>query len=281
MATAFNLGSNLASNLGSNLGQGGGANNYMQDVIASCCYDTDATISDSYDGSSQSFFNLIPSPADGADQDEYDFWLGINGTPGSDDPQFVGTAGDPAAYFLCDGSQEFRLKAFTGDTVANWIITGTSHPAWCAIALRTPSSFANNDYVWGNSISTSGYGIALGWDSDGSLEMSHRAGSNAITDFSTTLSTNTNYVLVLTWDANAGTVRLFTETLSETPSVSFITNASTQCSTDFTMLARGGGNDATTGTRFYGMSIGNELIDASQAQDIIDEYSSRHSRSYS
>ncbi len=71
----------------------GASYNDLSSIVAAACFDLDATIEDSYSGSGDDFKNLVPSPADGAGQTEYDFARAA----GAAGPVFTGTAGSSDA----------------------------------------------------------------------------------------------------------------------------------------------------------------------------------------
>lgn len=118
-------------------GVGGGSNNYLQDIIPATIADLDSTIEASTgDGTGQTWSNLIPTPADGSGQTDWDLFLGIDGTVETEDPAFTGTAGDSGAYYLMGSTERrgFNMKAIpstlaklhrtTGGTALTFIIAG-------------------------------------------------------------------------------------------------------------------------------------------------------------
>lgn len=89
----------------------GGGDGSLGDIVASNLMDLDATQSDSYGGSGQTWANLNTAPADSSGQTEWDAWLGVDGSASADDPAFVGTAGTTGAHFLLDGGDHFLMKS--------------------------------------------------------------------------------------------------------------------------------------------------------------------------
>jgi len=70
----------------------------------------DSTIAASYT-SGETWANVETAPADGTSQTANDFYMGVTGSTGGDEPTFTGTPGDSGAYMLYDGND---LNAFKG-----------------------------------------------------------------------------------------------------------------------------------------------------------------------
>ena len=102
-----------------------GGFNAMDTIVSSALFDLDATISDSYSGSGQTWANLISSTGT-----TYDFHLGANDGISSDDPDFTGSADDEAAYFAMDGTNFFTVKSNSGSIFKDMHKTTGASPTW-------------------------------------------------------------------------------------------------------------------------------------------------------
>jgi len=78
----------------------------LADVLASAVFDLDATQSASYPGTGTTWANLVTAPADGSAQTAYDA-AAINGI------SFVGSAGDPGAYFSPGSGDYWEIELTT------------------------------------------------------------------------------------------------------------------------------------------------------------------------
>ena len=91
-------------------GGGGDEQNFHQDLVdldltSNLRLVFDAGSSKSYDGSSQTWTNLVTA--------EEDAWRGANDSATTDDPTFNGTSGNLSSseYFSYDGGDHHRLKS--------------------------------------------------------------------------------------------------------------------------------------------------------------------------
>ena len=109
-------------------------------VLASTVADWDATISDSYSGTGQTWANIETTPADGSSQTDYDLYRGATSGASTDDPTFNGTAGNEAAYWSFDGGDAFKKQAANTAFLSNLHKTTGGQDYWFAMWLKTPSS---------------------------------------------------------------------------------------------------------------------------------------------
>lgn len=274
---------------GSYIGEGG-PGNYMQDIVSSACFDIDATILACHDGTAQSLYNLVPVPADGVDRAGYDFWYGSGGGADGQEMSFNGIAGEDSAFYQSDGDDRFALQNSSGTIFENWNKTDASgHPVWMAAVFRTPASFSDNIHLWGNGTHSGGNrGMALQIDADGSVKLIQRDATvfffvttpvENITELGLVLLPDSDYVLVITWDVAAGTVSYFTASESGAPAANFGAATITPPH-DMNIFARGTGEMMGAGSRLYAISGGKGLLGPAEAGAIINEYSTRHNRSY-
>ena len=82
---------------------------YLDGLLTGAVFDLDATMLASYNGSGQTWANMIAAPADGSAKTAGDFYRGVNGTATATDPTFTGSAGSQSAYWLHDGFDAFFL----------------------------------------------------------------------------------------------------------------------------------------------------------------------------
>lgn len=138
----------------------------LSSIVNGVVQDIDATLIDSYDGSSQSWSNLVPSPADGETQAAYDHFLGASGTPSTDDPTFVGTAGSQLAYFSFDGGDRTRIQS--GNTTLLDSIHRTDETSLeftFAISIYWPSAITTGQsYLCGTNNANADNGFQIRFD---------------------------------------------------------------------------------------------------------------------
>lgn len=261
---------------------------YMDSIIASSCCDIDATIEDSYDGSSQDWLNLIASPADGAGQADYDFFLGADGTSSTDDPLFTGTAGDDAAYFEMDGGDHFNLQAATNPLTlqkANRKTGGS--PCTIGISFRTPTAITSPVHMFSTSSAFANYGFAIEMNFDGSWALKQYDSVLASSTWQFfglfTLTASTDYTLFMALDLeNTNTVKVW---VNKTAPYSVIATPKASAS-DATVPAKISKKASSTGgementTRVYGTYIFNTVLTDAEVLDAVDLLETRHARTY-
>lgn len=134
---------------------GGGGD--IWDDVPGMCFLLEASKSASYSGSGQTWSNLVPTPADGSAQTDYDFYRGDTSSATTDDPTFNGTAGVAGAYWSYDGGDFHR------------IITGTV-PTFLKSAHKT--SAANTSWLaWCGRVANNAAGQMLGLSSANGIEL--------------------------------------------------------------------------------------------------------------
>lgn len=265
---------------------GGAAHTPMGGIVSSCCADLDATVSDSYSGSGQTWANIETTPADSAAQTDYDFWLGATSSATTDDPTFTGSAGSSSAYWAMDGGDHFEMKSFTSTQSVpyNQHRTDTSKPWWYAICVYIPAgakraffgcgyqSGHTGSYLWQDEAGGVWYvpaptaldSVALTSDSitANTPTCVIVSGDNSLTtnNLKSWHNTKTGTTYSKTWTTNTGA-----------PSYGFCVGAATTATAYDQML---------NGSRLYAWSCGNELLDDTKAGNIIDEYNLRHNRTY-
>ncbi len=272
---------------------GGGARSYnaMGSLVASCVCDLDATLTGSYPGSGQTWYNLEPTPADSAAQSDYDFWLGETSSATTDDPTFTGSADSASAYFSLDGGDHFTIK-----TMANCPTFLKSHRTdaagtWCAIAYQG-ATLTTTSILYGASNDANDMGsMAFLVNEAGSAfgvriyNCNGTAASNSL--MYTGASDDTAiHILICSWDGTSSTnnKRAWLDTRTKTSVSSTFTTSTTDSDEVWRIGAGSNGGAASlrlpSGTKIYAFSAGNGFIDDADAAAIIDEYNARHSRTY-
>ena len=262
---------------------------YLDGVVSSVVCDLDATISASYNGSGQTWANLIASPADGTARAAYDFHLG-DGATSTTYPTFNGTAGNAAAYWGTDGSDYFKLKTLAGSLPEKWHRTSGGTPFWVAMTFRSPTAtFSGSRAFWGNATGTFNRGV-LAYVTSG--DMLGMISSNASTAPATSnmygpFAGAANYVSLLSADPSQGAsnVRVWVNTASASTFTHSFSASSTPSTDNFHILAtRGpfqdGGQIMDADFRLYSFARGNAFLDDAGAAAIIAHLNARHGRNY-
>lgn len=261
----------------------------MQEIIPSCNFDVDATVSASYGGSGQTFSNLVVAPADGvAVQTDYDFTLGANDTPSTDDPTFTGTAGDPAAFFAHDGGDFFQIAG--------------GNPAWLDDLFKDMSGTSSGTTGWFSSvihIGTLGF-FRAGGTGDGigfnGINFTNQTATNEIgADFrsgsSSTFRTDDDpitatgdYLITWTWDFSIASpiFQVYIGATSQTIFAQPPTRGTTTNGSDSPMQLMQSDDllPAKSGAKTYAFSMGQDFLDQTAINAIKAEYELRHARSY-
>lgn len=262
--------------------QSGSTPAYLDSVIDSVCCDLDATIAASYSGTGQTWANLIASPADGAAQTAYDFYLGADGLASTNDPTFNGTAGDAAAYWGFDGGDFFQIAGGNTALLRDAHKTTGGPAITVGWAFKTPSSLSNF-FGMGTAGATADHGFrlfSLGGGDD--FRWYQTTGLNAITLFTAapTIVADTDYLFLASFDYTAGSFKYW---LNSTTGVTetLVSNASTTNAADaFQLGSAGSVAPVPSGFRTYGFYIFNEILDNTKAAAIINHINARHGRTY-
>lgn len=270
-----------------NITGSGDVSPYLDGVIASVCCDLDATVAVSYGGSGETWANLIATPADGAAQTGYDFYLGLAATTDGAEPSFTGTAGDAAAYFACDGGDYFTIK-----NIANAPTLAKAHRSdvngtWIAFAWRSPASPAGYVRMLGSELL--GPGITLRYDNLELFDCTAGNGTSVslLASDVASVSADTDYLIIVSWDGTGSTdnARIWINQTTATATTSVALQTSTVDNTDGFLVGACLYSGAVTqplqnGSRIYHFSAGNEFLDDTKAAAIIAHLETRHVRNY-
>lgn len=258
----------------------------LDDVIASVVVDLDATMTESYSGSGETWSNMIVTPADGASQTDYDFWLGVDGDTDGDEPTFTGSADDPAAYFSVGGDDFFNGKSVLGPTTIRNMHkkTGGTNQWWCAVAFKRGSDVGGTP--WGRGWTGNAQGI-YPFTSATNISL-YQDYTSATTNQSFSFNPDTSdYLMIISADMEATTnnVRRWINTTTATT----YSKTWASASTDPTYALRIGATvDSTNGlrsalpasSRIYHFSCGNAYLDNTGAAAIFNHLETRHARDY-
>lgn len=260
------------------------ASNYLDGVLDSTVADLDATQSESYSGSGQTWSNLVTSPSDSSSQISNDFYLGADGNADSTDPTFTGSAGDAGAYFALDGGDWLAAKDLSSSTTLK-SLGKTTTSFWVAIAFQTPSSLVSSTGIWGGGFQNADEGFTANYTAAGAARLFQFYGSGTtFTTLTPTIGTSTDYLWIVSVDMSATTnnVRSWINTTTkEETSVTWTSNTDNTVNFD---VGAGGGSahlgKAANGTRIYSFALGNEFIDDADAALIFAHLEARHGRDY-
>jgi hypothetical protein len=264
-------------------------NGTLDAFVASTCGELDATLSASYGGSGQTWASVTASPADGASQTDYDFFLGETGTATSDDPTFTGSAGDSGAYFLMDGGDHFLQK--TNTTLINRLQADNGQDWWMVFAFHWPSTATSTNpilYATGGLPAETGIEIFIGSSGNGPAirtRLNHNRGSTrTVNNFNGAgyFVPGNDYLIGFTFDSGADTITHFRNLATPETSGDINSDTGTANSTYNASLGRrgGGGNNLSNNFRVYHASFGNGLLTSGQFSNIKNVLESRHGRTY-
>jgi hypothetical protein len=248
-------------------------------IVASCVFDLDATSTDSYDGTSQTFANIEPTPADGAAQTDYDFWLGNSVTATTNDPTFNGTAGYQDAYFSFDGGDYFLGKTLT-TFISGLNLSASGHDFTYVFVGYVPNCVSQTGiFQTGGSGSTSN-GVRLDILTNEVLRPRMRGDTAAVTQNTVTLPQTTPFVVSIAYQDSD--TKLYGAVNNRTQSSwTYTKNACTTSAVVGPYLCFGNGSNAIeVNARLYAVSMFNAKLSDSDLGLIYDEYNSRHGRTY-
>lgn len=246
-------------------------------VVCHC----DATLSSSYNGTSQTIANLEATPADGSTQTALDFWLGGDASVTSDDPTFFGAAGSPLAYFETDSGDIFTCKSSGAAAAFFRDFHKTTQQWW--FAYYGDLVLVNNDGFCGTSNTNTLHGMAIEMNADGTADVVQRdgVGSTTVTSASTAILQNDTKIIIVSGDNSltTGNLRFWSNspTKIEQTNMALVTDT-----TDSTGIMRilgvdngdGGGNNRrlSNGNQCGAFAFGNTFLnDGATVNAIFDQ----------
>lgn len=248
-------------------GGGGGATCLQGYAGLNMVGEWDATNSSSYSGSGTTFANLVGSPADGSGQTAYD--LDINGGM-----TFTGSAGDAAAYFATDATDDdFTLAGALTTFIKEMHKT---EDWWFAMALMYDADEAGNQGVVSTQASASAGATVYFRAAD-----YPRATPPNNNFTSNTLSDLTNEIVIVTYDHATTTIAAKTARTSIATNTSYTFTDNTSDGTAFSVGSyQGGTGYMGDEARIYAFALGNTYIGTSEMAQIVGCWETDHSRDY-
>ncbi len=248
------------------------------------CFECDATLEESYPGAGRTIWSVIESPAV-ASREDYDFWLGRDGTNDADYPDFSGTPGDSGAGFAMSGvslKSGLLQKSVTGTQCAKFP-RSDENGSWVAILFDSEDPVSGSDFFWGQYTGLEPF-VRLRMANDEKLDFQQFDGTSTLTidDLTAALTAGT-YLIIFTWDGtgttdngkfwiNSATGTAFSGTFytqeSDTPNA-------------FEFGARGDGSSPMgAGTVIKKFAGGNVFLDDTKAGNIIAHWEARDGADY-
>lgn len=254
---------------------------YLDGDLSSVVFEVDATQEESYNGSGNTWFNLTSSPADGETQSRYDH---LGAEESTTLATFNGTAGDTGAYWTGDGTQYFGINENpttdpTTDFLEGLVNGNGSNPWWCALAFGF-DTITWTSTTWGLTV-FSQKGLFLQSQSNERLKfgVSNDTGvAQSNYDLNYALGgARDNNVAILSYNSS-DTFRIWQQsTTAVEKSITIGSNSSVSNIYRFMDTGTSGGPDYL---KFRAWAMGNEFLDNTKAQAIMDNWGTRHGLSY-
>lgn len=153
--------------------------------------------------SGQTLANSILEPADGAEQSDYDVYLGANGSGGTDEPTFGNN------HFTFDGGDRFLSKTGVNTTLLNTLhktAAGTEWTMW--FKVKTGPDVATLDCLFGTASTAGDTGIVIRGDSSGAIKLDQYDGTGLVTKYpSPRLAANTIYDIFVAYDYDTNRIK--------------------------------------------------------------------------
>lgn len=241
---------------------GGGTPAYTpmdQVTDATVLIDIDATIEDSYPGTGTNFANLTAAGS------TYDFT--ISGAT------FTGTAGDGAAYFLMDGSNDlFTLASGTNpDWLRDLHKADASSNGWLIVITYYVTT--DNYGILTTQTGGTASGLRLVNNVNEKMQVIKRGSSNSGAISTATFTQNAYNVTG--FHTNNGTSKFWVNTTTA-ESLSHVGNGTTNATRALTIGEGFGTDDMRADTRVVALCGGSGDLTNTQFLAIMNEYASRH-----
>ncbi len=278
----------------SRIPSGGGAFVFpnIQPIVPSVVFDIDSTSGLSFDGTSQTWANLVATPADGSSQTAYDFLRGSDSSASANDPSFVGSPDTRSAEFSGNGSQYFTIRDGNTTFINNLHRTDFGGSWWAAItgSFVSRSSSVNGQSLFGTGgrDSATRHGMDFGngfWDTSnkGYFQACGAQGfpGNVSLSGAADICTD-NYIFIgLSYTPSTGAIKIYVGNNAAITAGNSFYASTVNASSPLQVLA-GGVADAIaySGTKLIGLSMGNALMTDTIAANLRSIYSTRHNRIY-
>lgn len=257
---------------------------FLDAVVPNVEFHLDATKTASYPGTGQTWANGVAAPFSGAAQTAYDWWLGNDVNVAAADPTFIGSAGDPGAYFGLDGGDFFRSKAATLPGFIKNLHKATGGQAATYIYLWRHAD-GSTKVMLANNTAPGVRGIRLQSTAAESLEFQQRGDVANVVHTIGALTNGADYMVGLSVPAGGGTVRHWLNAAAKTETtMTFDTTSSDPvgeilaigCETDL-------GSPLPSGTQIYAIAMIAGVIDDAEWAKIISYFEHAtvgHNRNY-
>lgn len=276
------LGYGLSTPCNNKISEGGPP--LLSDIFGiNAVFELDATLSDSYPGTGQTWSNVIASPADGSDQGEYNAFLGDDGTADTSDPTFTGTAGDSAAYFSYDGGDGHFFDHSSLPTMFADMHKGTSGKKWwMTIAFRTPSSLSANATLFDARSVNGTQLLYINFNTSFRVIINGGDGNTIFNFHVGSVATDTDYLVIVSYDFDNSKLTTWVNSATGGDLAGQATGTDESgITTAGLMQDTGGSQQWPDGTRLYGFYGGWDVhLDDTKAGEIISLLETRHNRDY-
>jgi hypothetical protein len=247
----------------------------MGNIVSSCVFDLDATLSASYIGTGANLENAEQSPADGELQSEYDFGTGAGA------PTFIGTHGSKNAYF------SFNADSFEADNALSAFLDslhkttgGTDFGFVMTVYVKDGNQvFCGNKEAGGANIGVYMYTLAATDD----LYLGQRGDSAAVTVQSTIpLTLNAWNFIAVSHSHSTNITKLWVNTtVGQAISHTFDTTTTTASAANFMIGSYGDGTlPLATDSMMRGFQCFNSYLTDANISSIVTELNRRHGTSY-
>lgn len=240
----------------------------LDKAVPSALSDLDASLSTSYDGSSQNWVDALGNGGD--------MYLGIDGTVSSDDPSWAD------GEFSHDGGDFFHIQSqpnFWRDLHKN----GAGKTFFLAIAFKTPSSLTTIYQLDTAVANNNNHGITLRTLSNGRIDFFQFDGSGSELSLTPTgvVQANSDTLIIVTYSEDDTTLNVYHNGTKYTNS-SFVFDVDTTDATQGVRCMNNGASfSAPNGTITRAVGWGTGFISDAEAAAIKDLYESRHGVTYS
>lgn len=275
-----NIVGGLTSNIaGPIIKNSGPSSPYLDGVLDGVCFELDATDEASY-STGQKWLNLITNPACGSLQTDYDFYLGLTGSSESSDPTFTGTAGDPGAYFLLDGGDDFNLVNSTNPGILrDFQKTGASAvPGWLGWVHYPDPTTTSNDQLLNTVAGTSpGTLMDINSGANGEARLRVRGDANLITATGPATTDASYNLIVVTHDHDNNETTFWVNSTTGVTVAHTFDSTTSDASQKATLWPD---NTVESGARAVWHGGGLGLFDDTKAAALFTYLNNKHSRTY-
>ncbi len=242
-------------------------------IESSTIFDLSAQVTSSTDDAGKAWKNLTEAPADAELQTAYDWTYGQSSGDATDDPVLTGSAGDAGTYYLFDGSANFTLETIT--TFWEDIHKTGSGDCWIALSFLYQSG-AGAQVMFATNLTASGAGIRV-ITSSNQLYFQQRGAATVSAASGITLVDETNYIAVISHDRSANQTTFWVNSTTGTDIAQTFSASTTDANAGAVIIGAAGnyGGDMLTGTRMYACAGGNDYLDDTRAEAIMDVVANR------